>query len=103
MTFRWLLIVGAGLALAGLGLAGIGLAAADQAQARSRHQARSQCVDRPQHFFLEGILLNRKPGPNGCAPPVFAYGEYIGQDPDPNLRHQLRRDPETGYAYGLMR
>lgn len=97
MTFRWLLSVGAGLALAGMGLA-----AADQAQARSRHRAPPQCVDRPQHF-LEGLFTNRKPGPNGCAPPVFAFGEYIGQDPDPNLRHQLRRDPETGYAYDLMR
>ena len=28
-------------------------------------------------------------------PPVFAYGEYQGTDPDPFIRFQLRRDPNT--------
>ena len=29
------------------------------------------------------------------APPVFAYGEYQGADPDPFIRQQLMRDPPT--------
>jgi hypothetical protein len=41
---------------------------------------------------------NTGPQPNGCAPPVYAYGKYVGQDPDPNIRLQLLRDPATGYS-----
>jgi hypothetical protein len=38
------------------------------------------------------------PGPNGCAPAVYQYGRYVGQDPDPFIRLQLMRDPKTGAA-----
>ena len=31
-----------------------------------------------------------------AAPPVYTYGKYIGQDPDPNVRLQLLRDPGEG-------
>jgi hypothetical protein len=30
---------------------------------------------------------------------VFERGEYVGQDPDPNVRLQLRRNPDNGYTY----
>lgn len=31
------------------------------------------------------------PGSNG-QPGVYAFGRYLGWDPDPNIRFQLRRD-----------
>ena len=76
----------------------VGVIAADPALARSRHKAKPRCVDRPLQISLAGILLNQRPVPNGCAPQVYAYGQYVGQDPDPNIRFQLLRDPATGYA-----
>jgi hypothetical protein len=57
-----------------------------------------RCVDRPQTFSWSGIFFNPAPEPNGCAPAVYAFGRYVGQDPDPNIRAQLLRDPRTGYA-----
>jgi hypothetical protein len=38
-----------------------------------------------------------------CAPPVYQYGRYIGQDPDPFIRFQLNRDPGTGYISDLTK
>jgi hypothetical protein len=87
------------LFVAGVVLAGLALAASDPALARTRHKARPVCADPPVQFSLERLLFNGKPRPNGCAPPVFAYGEYVGQDPDPYIRLELRRDPATGYTY----
>lgn len=80
-------------------LAVLGVVAAEPALARTKSKARPQCVDRPQEFSW-GFLLpgQREPQPNGCAPPVYNYGRYIGQDPDPNIRLQLMRDPATGYS-----
>jgi hypothetical protein len=75
--------------------------AADPAAARARHKAKPHCAELPTEFSLEGFLFNPRPRPNGCAPPVYAYGEYVGQDPDPFIRSQLKRDPTTGYAYDL--
>lgn len=82
------------------------LTAAGPASARVKHprhhdRVRAHCVDRPYRFSWLGILTNPKPEPNGCAPPVYQYGRYIGQDPDPNIRFQLRRDPATGYSGDL--
>jgi hypothetical protein len=95
MKSRWLFV-------AGVALAGLAVAAADPALARSRHhKVRPVCANPPVQFSLERLLFNGPPHPNGCAPSVFAYGEYIGQDPDPRIRHDLRRDPATGYAYDL--
>jgi hypothetical protein len=31
--------------------------------------------------------------PSASADPVYAYGHYVGTDPDANIRLQLRRDP----------
>jgi hypothetical protein len=68
-----------------------------------RHRAQpARCVDRPVAFSW-GFLAPGAPvpEPNGCAPPVYEYGRYVGQDPDPNIRFQLRRDPATGYSSEL--
>jgi len=75
------------------------IVAADPALARTKAKTRSQCVDRPQDFSWNFLIPGqRAPQPNGCAPPVYNYGKYIGQDPDPNIRLQLMRDPGTGYS-----
>jgi hypothetical protein len=88
MKLRWIFAL----------IAGVALLAADPALARSRHKA-ARCVDRPATFSLEGLLFfNGPPPPNGCSPPVHQYGRYVGQDPDANIRAQLRRDPQTGYT-----
>jgi hypothetical protein len=77
----------------------LGVITADPALARVKAKARAHCAD-PPYSFSWSFLLPGHPGPqpNGCAPPVYAYGKYIGQDPDPNIRFQLLRDPATGYS-----
>ncbi len=90
-------------------IAALGVIAADPALAKhKRHYHKTYrisraCTDRPLEFSWTGWLFNPKPGPNGCAPPVYEYGEYVGQDPDPYIRLQLRRDPATGYSLDLAR
>jgi len=85
-------------------IAVIGLLAADPALARAKHKAKAACADQPVPSVVNGLgryLLvptDRAPQPNGCAPPVYAYGKFVGQDPDPNIRFQLMRDPATGYS-----
>jgi hypothetical protein len=98
MQLRWLVIV----------FAALGIVAAEPALARAKHKPHQKshkvnrsCVDRPQSFTWSGFWFNPHPQPNGCAPPVYVQGEYVGQDPDANIRAQLRRDPESGYAYDL--
>ena len=88
MTLRWLV----------LALAGLAVVVADPALARSR-KARPQCQARPVEFSWWGFWTNPRPRPNGCAPAVYDQGEYVGQDPDPFIRLQLKRDPSTGYSY----
>lgn len=93
MKFSWIAIVVAGL------VAVLSVIAADPALARAKHKAKLQCVDRPYQFSWSFLLPGSPtPQPNGCAPPVYQYGRYIGQDPDRNIRLQLKRDPATGYA-----
>ena len=93
MNVRWLVVA----------LAGLAVLAADPALAKKHHKARAQCIDRPAHLSLEGIFFNPAPQPNGCAPPVYTYGRYVGQDPDPFIRHELNRDPVSGYASEFAR
>ena len=85
-----------------LASAAVALVATNPALARKRHRvaAPPQCQDRPYAFSLGGLLTNGAPQPNGCAPAVHQYGYYVGQDPDPNIRLQLMRDPATGYTSG---
>jgi hypothetical protein len=66
--------------------------------AQARHRDIAHCLNQPVRFSLSKLLFGTKPQPNGCAPPVFQNGEYIGQDPDRNIRFQLFRDPDTGYT-----
>lgn len=81
-----------------IAIAALAVASADAASARPKHHRRAQCVDQPYRFSWSFLLPGqRAPQPNGCAPPVYAYGKYVGQDTDPNIRHQLLRDPATGY------
>ena len=91
MKFVWLVIATAALAVI----------AAAPASARVKHRVLPHCVDRPYEFSLFGFLTNPRPQPNGCAPPVYQYGQYVGQDSDANIRFQLRRDPATGYSTDL--
>ena len=67
-------------------------------KAYHRHPVPSRCVDRPAPFSLGNLWFGNPQGPNGCAPPVYQYGRYVGQDPDPFIRQQLMRDPATGAA-----
>ena len=87
-----------------LASAAVALVATDPALARKRHHHRvpvaRQCQDGPYAFSWGGLLTNGAPQPNGCAPAVHQYGYYVGQDPDPNIRQQLLRDPATGYPSG---
>jgi hypothetical protein len=93
MKIRWIVIAVAALVV------GFGVIAADPALARVKHKAKPQCVDRPFEFSWSNLFSSRPaPQPNGCAPPVYAYGKYVGQDPDRNIRLQLKRDPATGYS-----
>jgi hypothetical protein len=75
--------------------------AADPALARSRHKARPHCVSQPLQFSWTGWWFNPPPQPNGCSPPVYTNGRFVGQDPDANIRTQLERDPATGNLYDL--
>ncbi len=79
----------------------LGVIAADPALARARHKAKPHCVDRPFEFSWSGFWFNPPPEWNGCSPPVYVNGKFIGQDPDANIRAQLRRDPATGTAYDM--
>jgi hypothetical protein len=91
MKIGWLVIA----------LAGLGMIASDPALAK-KHKVRvpppPQCVDGPETFSVGGVFLNPKPRPNGCAPAVYQYGQYIGQDPDANIRAYMKKDVWTGYA-----
>jgi hypothetical protein len=92
MKLRWLVVA----------LAGLAVVAADPAAARSRNKVGERCDARPMPFTWSGVWFNTTPQPNGCTPPVYAFGEYIGQDPDPRIRQQLRQDPSTGYSYDFF-
>ena len=79
-------------------VAALGVIAADPALARAKHKADRHCAPQPREYSWSGWLFNPAPQSNGCAPPVYAYGRYVGQDPDPYIRLQLQRDPATGYS-----
>jgi hypothetical protein len=100
MNGRRLVIAFAAFSLACGALAGA------PADARNRHHRAPppprHCVDRPADFGLLGFIFNPQPGPNWCSPPVYQYGQYVGQDPDPFIRQQLMRDPDTGYTAGAF-
>ena len=92
MKFSWTVIAAA------VSVAILGIIAAEPALARAKHKAMPQCIDRPSQFSWNKLLFGPAPEPNGCAPPVYANGKYVGQDPDRYIRLQLQRDPTTGYS-----
>jgi hypothetical protein len=67
---------------------------------RHRVHAQAGCVNNwPQRSVFD-ILFSATPEPqaNGCAPAVYEGGRFIGQDPDPNVRLELRRNADNeGY------
>jgi hypothetical protein len=69
---------------------------------KPRHRAPAHCVDGRQPFTLVEMLFSTGPAPqaNGCAPAVYEGGRFVGQDPDPNVRLELRRNPDNeGYHW----
>jgi hypothetical protein len=77
------------------------IAAASPAAARVKHPAKPHCVDQPFQLSWNFLGLGDPARqPNGCSPPVYQNGQFVGQDPDPNIRFQLMRDPATGYGAG---
>jgi hypothetical protein len=94
MTFKTLI---AALAIA--------LVASPAPAKKPRHhagnQAQAACVDRGVPIrSIPNILFGFDPEPqaNGCAPPVYDGGRFVGQDPDPNVRLELRRNADNeGY------
>jgi hypothetical protein len=78
----------------------IAVVAADPALARVKHKPKvavSRCQPAPERSWFS-LHSRPEPRPNGCAPAVYQYGKFIGQDPDRNIRQQLLRDPATGYS-----
>jgi len=98
MKTRWIAlaaILAAGFAVA---VSGPASAKAKRHHAAKAQHAKARCVDGPVTFSWDFIwTLRPDPQPNGCAPPVYDAGRYLGQDPDPHIRYQLRRDPEEYY------
>ncbi len=82
-------------------LASVALVATDPALARAKRKpvVVSRCQPEPASPPWRALFEFRpEPRPNGCAPPVYQNGKFVGQDPDPFIRLQLRRDPGTGYS-----
>jgi hypothetical protein len=98
MTFGIRLIALAGL-VAGLAIAGPAAARAKHHHHARRHVAHVTRCSAGLQQFSWSFLWSTGPAPqwNGCAPPVYDNGEFIGQDPDANVRATLRRDPDEGY------
>jgi hypothetical protein len=67
---------------------------------KSRHRAPATCTETRTHFSLLETIFSTGPAPqaNGCAPAVYEGGRFVGQDPDPNIRSELRRNSQReGY------
>lgn len=85
------------IAVAAAAVALTGAAAAATQHHGKRHAPPHRCVDRPYQFSWSFLWsTGNQPRANGCAPAVYQSGRYIGQDPDPNVRLQLMRDPAEG-------
>jgi hypothetical protein len=99
MKVRWLVIASALLGV----VAVVAVVAVYPAHARAR-KSKPKCVEQAYTFSWQDFLFGpgRTPAPNGCAPPVYVGGRYVGQDPDPNIRFQLMREPWTGYTVDMQ-
>ena len=67
--------------------------ASGPALARGKHRPLPRCVNGPYEFSWSKLIFDPAPHPNGCAPPVFADGNFVGQDPDAFIRQQLAAIP----------
>jgi hypothetical protein len=96
MNVRWIVMAGV---IAAFSVAAADPSLADAKRHMKHHAAKHQCVDRPFEFSWGNFLFGNQPAPrwNGCSPPVYVGGEFVGQDPDPNIRNALRRNPDQGY------
>ncbi len=68
--------------------------AADAASARAPKDA-DGLRTRYAEFSWNKLFFGGAPQPNGCTPPVYEYGKYVGQDPDPNIRAQASAATRT--------
>lgn len=79
---------------------GVMFCAAPALAQKPRQTVTSTCANNyPQRSVMD-MIFSTGPAPqgNGCAPAVYSGGRFIGQDPDPNIRLQLRRDSDNeGY------
>lgn len=71
---------------------------------KRHHRVQAACVDHylPQRSLSDILLYATGPEPqaNGCAPAVYIGDRFVGQDPDPNVRSELRRHPGVeGYHF----
>jgi len=83
----------------GIALTALAVAVAPAMAATKHHgkrkPARIACDDRPTRFSWDFLWsTGNPPAPNGCAPAVYSGNRFIGQDPDPNVRLELRRNPQ---------
>jgi hypothetical protein len=97
MQLKWIMF-----ALAALTVAAAQPAEAGKAHHGKRHAkiATVQCRDTTRPFSLSFFWEFREPRWNGCSPPVYDGGQFVGQDPDPYIRLMLKRNPKTGYYPG---
>jgi hypothetical protein len=81
----------------------IATAVSAPAAAKPRKHVAPACADYPSTFSWTDFLFGpgRAPQANGCAPAVYEGGRYVGQDPDPNVRLQLRRDSDNEGFYHM--
>jgi hypothetical protein len=95
MRLAWIICAGAAAALVAAGPA--------SAKAKHREPSAVRCLGNPPAPTLGQWLFGARPRPewNGCSPPVYVNGEFIGQDPDPHVRAELRRDPSQGYTVNI--
>jgi hypothetical protein len=69
-------------------------AVAKKPRQHADRQVSAGCVDNWPRRSLSEIFFSfgQEPRANGCAPAVHDHGQFIGQDPDPNVRLQLLRN-----------
>jgi hypothetical protein len=85
------------IALAAAAVVVTGPATAASRHHGKRHVAAAACDDRPSRFDWDFLWSEGNvPRANGCAPAVYQNGKFIGQDPDPNVRLELSRNPAEG-------
>jgi hypothetical protein len=89
------------LLLAAVAIAGAPVSALAKRHGKSK-PGRVACEDRPYQFSWDFLWsTGNPPAPNGCAPAVYNGNRFIGQDPDPNVRLELRRNPLEG-DFGMV-